>query len=188
MELERNIKDFMTRFYVSYLDYKTTKELQKLNYIPKLTPDNYWVSVENNNGEIEEVFMSKDELISKLSSSDIAPVEIIPAVRVEDAGDYIRREYQVFVHACPLVNVYKEGTPEHPAGMYMNEHAFIWKINQFIEGKLESMQVSNSPANGCMTYCTYMEAYIAGVEEAIRQMIQTICVYIGNNPNDDLPF
>lgn len=185
--MKRIVKSNYTQSTTAYLDYTDTVKMFHLGFEHDHITTVFWNEGDNSltwdeNGELlnppEEFVLDYKENIFE-TSRNIG--HIIPAITLEEAVNFFRTEYNVYLIACPLIRVISGNEETGEEKGYYAEGSYIWKFNRFNDdNKLFDMLQSNNAFGGMETYSSYQAALEAGIRELIRE--------ITNENEPELPF
>ena len=192
--MKRILKSNYTQSTTAYLNYETTLTLFHLGFEHEHVTAVYWNEGDHclewmndklQNSSDEFVVDYKENIFEK--SMNIG--HIIPAISLEDAVNFFRTEYSIYIMACPLLRVSK-GTDTEDKGYY-STNEFIWRINRFNDdNKLIGYWTSNMEEFQKQTYCSYQAALEAGINEVIHIIKNEVEPELPFEPkmDDELPF
>ena len=185
--MKRIVKSNYTQSTTAYLDYTDTVKMFHLGFEHDHITTVFWNEGDNSltwdeNGELlnppEEFVLDYKENIFE-TGRNIG--HIIPAITLEEAVNFFRTEYNVYLIACPLIRVSSGNEETGEEKGYYAEGSYIWKFNRFNDdNKLFDMLQSNNAFSGMETYSSYQAALEAGIRELIRE--------ITNENEPELPF
>ena len=185
--MKRVVKSNYTQSTTAYLDYTDTIKMFHLGFEHDHITAVYWNEGDNcltwdENGELvnppEEFVLNYKENIFE-SGRNVG--HIIPAITLEEAVNFFRTEYNIYLIACPLIRVSSGNEETGEEKGYYAEGSYIWKFNRFNDdNKLFDMLQSNNAFGGIETYSSYQAALEAGIRELIRE--------ITNENEPELPF
>lgn len=185
--MKRVIKSNYTQSTTAYLDYTDTIKMFHLGFEHDHITTVYWNEGDNcliwdENGELlnspEEFVLDYKENIFERGR---IIGHIIPAITLEEAANFFRTEYNIYLIACPLIRVSTGNEETGEEKGYYTEGRYIWKFNRFNEdNKLFDMLQSNTGMGGMNTYSSYQSALEAGIRELISE--------ITNENEPELPF
>lgn len=184
--MKRIIKDNYIQSTTAYLNYTDTLNLFHLGFVHDHISAIFWnegdhclhwVNNELENSPEEFVIDYKENIFK--NGTNIG--HIIPAITLEEAVNFFRTEYNIYLIACPLIRVSAGNEETGEEKGYYAEGSYIWKFNRFNEdNKLFDMLQSNTGMGGMNTYSSYQSALEAGIQELIRE--------ITNENEPELPF
>jgi hypothetical protein len=185
--MKRIVKSNYTQSTTAYLVYTDTVKMFHLGFEHDHITTVFWNEGDNSltwdeNGELlnppEEFVLDYKENIFE-TGRNIG--HIIPAITLEEAVNFFRTEYNVYLIACPLIRVSSGNEETGEEKGYYAEGSYIWKFNRFNDdNKLFDMLQSNNAFGGMETYSSYQAALEAGIRELIRE--------ITNENEQELPF
>jgi len=185
--MKRVVKSNYTQSTTAYLDYTDTIKMFHLGFEHDHVTTVYWNEGDNclTWNENEELLNPPEEFVlnykENIFESGRNIGHIIPAITLEEAVNFFRTEYNIYLIACPLIRINAGDETTGKEKGYYADGCYIWKFNKFNEdNKLIDMFQSNTAFGGMETYSSYQSALEAGIRELIRE--------ITNENEPELPF